>query len=137
MPRKNNSLTMLTVEAWPALTVGKCYLGRIKSVRAEKIRASHYLHVVLENLDPGHLGQAHSARYGLPLHPGDRACGLLGACGIDATAAGPTVDLDRIVGIVVGMKFRGLDAQGAEAFDFQGVEPPPAARETGTNGSGS
>jgi hypothetical protein len=125
---------VLTVEAWPPLTPNKGYRGRVKAVRVEKTRAAHYLHIVLENLDPGHLGRAHSARYGLPLHPGDRACGLLGACGVDAPAAGTTVDLDRIVGIVVGMKFRGLDAQGAEAFDFERIEPGPAGPAAGTNG---
>ncbi|MEN6335155.1 MAG: hypothetical protein ABFE01_12920 [Phycisphaerales bacterium] len=101
---------------------------RIKSVTPDK--AAGFLRVTVENLDPDQLGRIHEVKLPLPLRPGNRACAFLAACGIDATAVGTTVDLDRLTGAVVGMKYHGPGTAGAEEFDFEPISRPAVACDT-------
>jgi hypothetical protein len=126
MPRRK--MNIVTTEPWPAIRKGSAYQVRIKSVTLNK--AAGFLQVTVENLHPEQLGRTHEAKLPLPLRPGNRTCAFLAACGIDATAVGTTVDLDRIAGIVVGMRLRGFGADDAQEFDFEPVARRPAARNT-------
>ena len=122
MPRcKTNTVT---VEPWPALRPGQLYQARIKS--AVPNRAAGFLQVAAENLDPSQSGRIHETSATLPVRPGNRACAFMAACGIDATVVGTSVDLDLIINAVIGMRFRGLDANGAEVFDFERAPAAPA-----------
>jgi hypothetical protein len=121
-PHKKN---IVTTKPWPALRKGRLYEVQIKSAAPDK--AASVLRVTLENLDPTQQGRTHEVHLPLPLRPGNRACAFLTACGIDATAVGTTVDLDRLPGGTVGMRFRGLDADGAEEFDFKQAAPASPA----------
>ena len=131
-PRKKN---IVTTESWPAMKEGRVYGARIKSAAPDK--AAGFLHVTVENLDSSQLGRIHELMLPLPLRPGNRACAFLAACGVNATAVGTAVDLDRIVNIVVGMRFRGLGANNAEAFDFESIPHRPAAKSARIEGSGN
>jgi len=128
MPRKSN---VLTVQAWPTLTNGKLYRGKVRAVHVDKTHASHRLHVVIENLDPDHQhGRVHELDLLLPIHPGSRTALFLQACGIDATTIGTTICLDGVTNAVVGMRFRGLGANHIEEFDFEPIANRPAAAGT-------
>jgi hypothetical protein len=130
MSRKSNVLT-LTVQAWPKLTEGKCYRGRVKAVRVDRTHASPRLHVVIENLDPDDQhGRVHELALRIPIHPGSRTALFLLACGMDASIAGTSIRIDQTVGAVLGMRFHGFDADGTENFGFERIEPQPAAGET-------
>lgn len=131
-PRKKN---IVTTEAWPALKEGRLYGARVKSAAPDK--AAGFLHVTIENLDPAQLGRIHELNLPLPLRPGNRVCAFLAACGVNATAVGTAVDLDRIVNIVVGMRFRGLGANDAEEFDFEPIARRPTAKNAEIGGSGN
>jgi len=130
MPRYKKNI--VTTEPWPALKEGRLYKARIKTAAPDTDKAAGALRATLENLDPTQLGRIHELELPLPLRPGNRACAFLAACGIDATAMGTTVDLDRLAGVIVGMRFRGLDANGAEEFDFG---PVPVAASAAARGS--
>jgi hypothetical protein len=75
------------------------------------------------------LGRIHEVKLPLPIRPGNRACAFLAACGIDATAVGTVVDLDRIVNVMVGMRVRPVPANGSEEFDFEPISRRPAASD--------
>jgi hypothetical protein len=122
MPRRQKNI--VTTEAWPTLREGRLYRARIRSAAPDK--AASALRVTLENLEPTQVGRIHELKLPLPLRPGNRVCAFLTACGIDATTVGTTVDLDPLDGVIVGMRFRGLDANGAEEFEFEKVAAPPA-----------
>jgi hypothetical protein len=124
-PRKKN---IVTTEAWPALRKGRLYEVRIKSAAPDK--AAGFLEVTIENLDPAQLGRIHKVNLRLPIRPGNRACTFLAACGVDATAAGTTVDLDRIASVIVGMRVRTSDVNGFEEFDFERISTAPATART-------
>jgi hypothetical protein len=136
MPHRKSNV--LTVQAWPRLTDGKLYRGKVKGVRVDRTHASRRLHVVIENLDPDHQrGRVHELDLLLPIHPGSRTALFLLACGIDATTIGTTICLDGVANAVVGMRFRGLGPDGSEEFDFEPLPNPPAAKSAATEGSGS
>jgi hypothetical protein len=122
MPRRKTNI--ITVEPWPELRPGQLYEARIRNAVPDK--AAGFLQVTAENLDPSQSGRIHETSVPLPVRPGNRACAFVGACGIDATVVGTSVDLDLIINAVIGMRFRGLDANGAEAFDFERVPTAPA-----------
>jgi len=131
MPQKKSDV--LVVCPWPQLTEGKLYRGKVKAVRVDKTHAPHRLHVVIENLDPDHQhGRVHELNLLLPIHPGSRTALFLLACGTDASIVGTNVRIDQTVGAVLGMRFRGLDADGTENFDVEQIEPRPAV-PTGTS----
>jgi len=125
MPRKNN---VITVHDWPKLTKGKLCRGRAKAIRLDK--ASNRLQVTVENLDqPGRL---HNLPLLLPVYPGNKAALFFAACGI-GTSVGTAICFDQVLNVVVGMRFRGLDANGAEEFDFEPISTAPAnAGDTST-----
>jgi len=108
--------------------------NKTKSRQDRSSGAADVLQVTIENLDPIQLRRIHELELPLPLRPGNRACAFLAACGIDATAVGTTVDLDRLAGVIVGMRFRGLDANGAEGFDFEPVPTVAPAAARGPSG---
>lgn len=121
MPRKNN---VVTVHDWPKLTKGKLYCGRVKAIRLDK--ASNRLQVTVENLDQP--GRPHNLALLLPVYPGNKAALFFAACGI-GTSVGTAICLDQVLNAVVGMRFRGLGANGAEEFDFEPISKPPAEAE--------
>jgi hypothetical protein len=125
-PRKKN---IVTTEPWPALREGRLYEVRIKGAAPDK--AASVLRVTLENLDPTQQGRTHEVQLPLPLRPGNRVCAFLTACGIDAKAVGTAVDLDRLADAIVGMRFRGFGAGGAEEFDFEQITNRPVAGPSG------
>lgn len=125
-PRKKN---IVTTEPWPALREGRLYEARIKSAAPDK--AISVLMVTLENLDPTQQGRSHEAQLPLPLRPGNRACAFLTACGIDATAVGTAVDLDRLADAVIGMRFHGLGTDGTEEFNFEQITNRPVTGPSG------
>ena len=118
MPRKKTNT--LTVVDWTKLHKGRRYAAKVKSVKLQ--RASNCLRVTLENLDPSQQGRGHSVSLPLPLRPGTKTCAFLAACGIDATKVGTTIDLDQLVGRVVGFRPYG---QEPEQFEFEPIPDPP------------
>lgn len=136
MPRKNN---VLTVQAWPKLTVGKLHRGRVKAVRVDKTHASHCLHVIIENLDDAdqQRGRCHELDLTLPIRPGNRSCLFFLACGIEASAVGTNIRIDQTIDAVVGMRFRGLGADGSETFDFEPVSDRPSVKSMPPGGPGN
>ncbi len=122
MPRRKTNI--VTVEPWPELRPGQLYAVRIKNAVPNK--AAGFLQVTAENLDPSQSGRIHETSMPLPIRPGNLACSFLAACGIEATAVGASIDLDQIINVVIGMRFRGLDVTGVEAFDFERVSTSPA-----------
>jgi len=122
MPRKKTNT--ITVVDWPKLRKDRRYAARIKSVKSQ--RSSNCLRVTLENLDPSQQGRAHSLSLPLPLRPGTKTCAFLAACDIDATKVGTTIDLDQLVGRVVGFRPYG---QEPERFEFEPI-PDPSTVET-------
>jgi hypothetical protein len=115
-PRKNN---VITVEPWSKLRPGRLYRGRVKEARV--VKKSNLLHVVIENLDPRQLGRSHQIDLPLPARPGNKVGVFLEACGFTADTAGKTICLDEVVGAMVGMRYRGAAANGAEEFDFEKI----------------
>jgi hypothetical protein len=73
----------------------------------------------------------------LPVHPGSRAALFLVACGIDATRVGSTICLDSVINAVLAIRFRGLDANAAEEFDFEPITNRPEVKSVGIAGPGS
>lgn len=129
MPRSKSSV--LTVQAWPALIVGKRYPGKVKAVRTQKAHGSHCLHVVLENLDElDQHGRIHELDLPLPLRPGNAASLFFRASGTDASTVGTNIRIDQTVGAVIGMRFRGLGPNDSEEFDFEPIANRPAAAGT-------
>jgi hypothetical protein len=131
-PRKKH---LVTTNSWPLLRAGRVYDIRIKGAMPD--RTAGVLRVTIENLDPEQLGRPHEVRLPLPVRPGNRTCAFLGACGINATAVGTVVDLDRLAGAVVGMRVRPSPVDGSEEFDFEPISRGPAAMRAGVEGSQS
>jgi hypothetical protein len=122
MPRKKTNT--ITVVDWPKLRKGHLYPVRIQDTRLRS--ASNCFHVKFENLDPAQQGRPMSIDFQLPLRPRSRACCFLAACGIDATKVGTTIDLDQLVGRIVGFRPYGPEP---EQFEFEPI-PGPSTVET-------
>jgi len=129
MPRKKTNT--ITVVDWTKLHEGRRYAAKVKSVKLQ--RASNCLRVTLENLDPAQQGRRHQIELGLPLRPGTKTCAFLAACGIDATKVGTTIDVDQLVGRVVGFRPYG---QEPEKFEFEPIlDPPTVETDQATEGT--
>ena len=120
MPRRKTNT--VTVTAYPKLRNGRLYHGRIKMIRHQ--RGQHRLHLEIENLDHSQCGRVHALDLPLPVRPGNRASALLLACGCEACRIGAVIDLDAVVGHVIGLRFRGQDTDGNEQFDFEKIATP-------------
>jgi hypothetical protein len=119
MPRKTS---VLTVQAWSKLTVGRLYRGQVKDIRVNRTHASHHLQVTIENLDEyEQRGRIHELHLTLPVRPGNGTCLFFLACGTDASAVGMNIRIDQTIGAVIGMRFRGMGADDSETFDFEPV----------------
>jgi hypothetical protein len=123
MPRRKTNT--VTVEPWPDLKPGRLYKGRVRAIAIDK--AGNQLDLTVENLDPLQQGRLHEIDLPLPVRPGNPTAAFLTACGIDANETGTTIDLDQIVGCVVGLRSRPPAAGQVEAFEFEKVAAPPTA----------
>jgi hypothetical protein len=123
MPRCRKNI--VTTEPWPHLRRGQLYEVRIRSAARDK--ATGLLHVAIENLDPTQPGWLNEVRLPLPIRPGNRRFAFLTACGIDATAAGTTVDLDRLANVVIGIGPRTSSTNDCQEYDFGRTPCPPGA----------
>jgi hypothetical protein len=133
MPRRNKKTRVITVEPYTDLIVNHVYEATIKDYTLHE--ASNRLRVTMENCDPLQEGRLHQVEMRLPVHPLDRTCRFLAACGIEATEIGTQIQIDLILGCHIGLRYRGQDG-GTEAFDFDQIVPPPAT-ETATPAAGN
>ena len=120
MPRRKTNI--VTVEPWPDLKPGRLYKGRVRTLSVDK--AGNRLRLIVENLNPVQQGRIHEIDLPLPVRPGNPTAAFLTACGLDANEIGTTIDLDRIVGGVVGLRCRPPAADQVEAFEFEKVATP-------------
>ena len=122
MPRRKTNT--VTVEPWPDLKPGRLYRGRVRTLAVDK--AGNRLCLIVENLNTVQQGRVHEIDLPLPVRPGNHTAAFLAACGLDANEIGTTIDLDRLVGGVVGLRPRLPAADHAEVFDFEKVARPSA-----------
>lgn len=121
--RKANTIT---VTDWPKLRRGQLYLAKVKSISVH--RASNGLQVTLEHTNPTQGGRLQHVKLPCP-RPGNQTHAFLAAGGVTTLAPGDTIDLDQLVGRLIGFRLRGQETEPG-AFVFEKVSDPSAAETT-------
>lgn len=123
MSPKNTNI--LTVQDWPDPKKGKLYKCIIKKVDTDK--KSQCIHVAVENLNRIQLGRVHEISLPLPIRPSEyhKTCSFLFACGIDASTHGKKININDVIGSVIGIRFGTKEQDGSQQVDFEKIKDTP------------
>lgn len=115
-PRNKN---IHTVQDWPDPKMGKLYKGIVKKVDTDK--KDRCIRVAVENLDLTQLGRVHEISLPLPIRPSvyHKTCSFLLACGINASTHGTKIDLNELIGSIIGIRFGTIARDGSQQIDFE------------------
>jgi hypothetical protein len=119
MNKRKKKRRIIFVGKPPALISGQTYEGVIRSIEVDE--ESHYYDIAIENLDPTQSGRIHDVRLPTMLFPGSKMARFLAAAGQEANTIKKRIDLDDVVGTVVGMRFPSPDGSG-EQIEFERIQ---------------
>ncbi len=117
MPRKKRRL--LKIKPFPDRRQGVTY--RLDVVEVRDDQEHDELYVTVRHLDLEQLGRTEFLSFPLPLHTEGPAADFLSACGFDPRA-GETIDLDAVVGAVVGARFEPSEKGASRIAAFIAID---------------
>ena len=119
--KKSKKKRTLVVGNTPTLKPGKLYEGLIKHISDIDYKASSF-HVSIENRDASQAGRIHGLTFSSQLFGGSQTDRFLTAAGLDVGMVGSQINLDDLVGVIIGMRFCSPDCSD-EQIEFERIEP--------------